>query len=65
MVLMLTSVVYSYLPGPDDTLVLDIAYNIYTKFGEYASALFIALRLDNTQVRYYNSSNYTSAWTME
>nr|GME13348.1 26S proteasome non-ATPase regulatory subunit 2 homolog A-like [Ipomoea batatas] len=39
----------NYLPGPDDTLVLDIAYNIYTKFGEYASALFIALRLDNTQ----------------
>lgn len=39
----------SYLLGPDDTLVLDIAYNIYTKFGEYASALFIALRLDNTQ----------------
>ncbi|VFQ88011.1 unnamed protein product [Cuscuta campestris] len=39
----------NYLPLPDDTSVLEIAYNIYTKFGGYANALFIALRLDNTQ----------------
>ncbi|XP_058084779.1 26S proteasome non-ATPase regulatory subunit 2 homolog A-like isoform X2 [Magnolia sinica] len=39
----------SYFPGPDDTLVLDIAYLIYHKFGEYASALRIALFQDNIQ----------------
>ncbi|XP_073526575.1 uncharacterized protein [Phyllobates terribilis] len=38
-----------YLPGPDDMLVLDIAYGIYLKFNEYASALQIALFLDNIQ----------------
>ncbi|KAG9149835.1 hypothetical protein Leryth_024664 [Lithospermum erythrorhizon] len=38
-----------YLPGPDDTLVLDIAYMIYLKFEEYPSALQIALYLDNMQ----------------
>ncbi|KAK6919638.1 RPN1, N-terminal [Dillenia turbinata] len=36
-----------YLPGPDDTLVLDIAYMIYLKFEEYPRALQIALFLDN------------------
>lgn len=30
--------------------VLKIAYEIYLKFGEYASALQIALFLDNSQV---------------
>ncbi|KAK9167763.1 hypothetical protein Scep_002954 [Stephania cephalantha] len=39
----------SYLPGPDDTLVLDIAYKIYLKFEELTSALRIALFLDNLQ----------------
>ncbi|OVA05659.1 Proteasome/cyclosome repeat [Macleaya cordata] len=39
----------SYLPGPDDLLVLDIAYVIYLKFEEYPSALRIALFLDNLQ----------------
>ncbi|GMP67371.1 hypothetical protein CsSME_00027381 [Camellia sinensis var. sinensis] len=39
-----------YLPGPDDMLVLDIAYMIYLKFEEYPSALQIALFLDNMQV---------------
>ncbi|XP_043717173.1 26S proteasome non-ATPase regulatory subunit 2 homolog A-like isoform X3 [Telopea speciosissima] len=39
----------SYLPGPDDILVLDIAYVIYLKFEEYPSALRIALFLDNMQ----------------
>lgn len=39
-----------YLPGPDDMLVLDIAYTIYLKFEEYPSALQIALFLDNMQV---------------
>ncbi|XP_010269892.1 PREDICTED: 26S proteasome non-ATPase regulatory subunit 2 homolog A-like isoform X2 [Nelumbo nucifera] len=39
----------SYLPGPDDMLVLDIAYTIYLKFEEYPSALRIALFLDNLQ----------------
>lgn len=38
-----------YLPSPDDTLVLDIAYTIYVKFEEYANALQIALDLDNQQ----------------
>ncbi|KAL6975876.1 26S proteasome non-ATPase regulatory subunit 2 A [Sarracenia purpurea var. burkii] len=38
-----------YLPGPDDILVLDIAYMIYLKFEEYPSALQIALFLDNLQ----------------
>ncbi|KAK6919119.1 26S proteasome non-ATPase regulatory subunit RPN1, C-terminal [Dillenia turbinata] len=36
-----------YLPGPDDILVLDIAYMIYLKFEEYPRALQIALFLDN------------------
>ncbi|CAN1230226.1 26S proteasome non-ATPase regulatory subunit 2 homolog A [Linum perenne] len=38
-----------YLPGPDDMLVLDIAYMIYLKFEEYANGLQIALFLDNLQ----------------
>ncbi|XP_009622441.1 26S proteasome non-ATPase regulatory subunit 2 homolog A [Nicotiana tabacum] len=38
-----------YLPGPDDMLVLDIAYTIYMKFEEYPSALVTALYLDNMQ----------------
>ncbi|EOA18379.1 hypothetical protein CARUB_v10006910mg [Capsella rubella] len=38
-----------YLPGPDDMLVLDIAYMIYMKFAEYPNALQIALFLDNMQ----------------
>ncbi|KAK4577643.1 hypothetical protein RGQ29_027951 [Quercus rubra] len=38
-----------YLPGPDDMLVLDIAYMIYIKFEEYSNALQIALFLDNMQ----------------
>ncbi|XVE49971.1 hypothetical protein DITRI_Ditri01bG0124500 [Diplodiscus trichospermus] len=38
-----------YLPGPDDVLVLDIAYTIYLKFEEFAYALQIALSLDNMQ----------------
>lgn len=39
-----------YVPGPDDMLVLDIAYMIYLKFKEYPNALQIALFLDNLQV---------------
>ncbi|EEF44376.1 26S proteasome non-ATPase regulatory subunit 2 homolog A [Ricinus communis] len=38
-----------YLPGPDDMLVLDIAYMIYIKYEEYSNALQIALFLDNMQ----------------
>ncbi|KAH9791150.1 26S proteasome non-ATPase regulatory subunit 2 [Citrus sinensis] len=38
-----------YLPGPDDMLVLDIAYMIYLKFEEFPNALQIALFLDNMQ----------------
>ncbi|CAI9759372.1 unnamed protein product [Fraxinus pennsylvanica] len=38
-----------YLPGPDDMLVLDIAYTIYMKFEEFPRALQIALYLDNMQ----------------
>jgi 26S proteasome regulatory subunit N1 len=36
-----------YLPPPDDMLALKIAYEIYLKFGDLASALRIALLLDN------------------
>ncbi|KAL5224121.1 hypothetical protein ABZP36_010760 [Zizania latifolia] len=36
-----------YLPAPDDMLALDIAFNIYMKFGDLASALRISLLLDN------------------
>jgi hypothetical protein len=39
-----------YLPGPDDLVVLKIAYEIYIKFTEYASALQIALFLNDLQV---------------
>ncbi|CAA0808637.1 26S proteasome non-ATPase regulatory subunit 2 homolog A [Striga hermonthica] len=38
-----------YLPGPDDSLVLDIAHSIYMKFEEYPRALQIALYLGNLQ----------------
>ncbi|KAK7263689.1 hypothetical protein RJT34_31283 [Clitoria ternatea] len=38
-----------YLPGPDDMLVLDIAYLIYKQFEEYPNALQIALFMDNLQ----------------
>ncbi|CAJ1978894.1 unnamed protein product [Sphenostylis stenocarpa] len=38
-----------YLPGPDDMLVLDIAYSIYNQFEEYPNALQIALFMDNMQ----------------
>ncbi|KAH1249687.1 26S proteasome non-ATPase regulatory subunit 2 A [Glycine max] len=38
-----------YLPGPDDMLVLDIAYSIYKKIEEYLNALEIALFMDNAQ----------------
>ncbi|KAF9608672.1 hypothetical protein IFM89_010456 [Coptis chinensis] len=39
----------SYLPGPDDRLVLDLAHSIYVKSKEYPSALRIALFLGNLQ----------------
>ncbi|KAI3992798.1 hypothetical protein MKX01_027149 [Papaver californicum] len=35
------------LPGPDDRLVLDTAYAIYLKFGEYSLAVWVAILLDN------------------
>ncbi|ERN05723.1 hypothetical protein AMTR_s00006p00242820 [Amborella trichopoda] len=38
----------SYLPSPDDMLVLEIAFAIYTKFEEHTSALCVALRMDNS-----------------
>jgi 26S proteasome regulatory subunit N1 len=38
------------LPEPDDTLVLDIAYQLYCKFEKYPDALRVALQMDNTQV---------------
>ncbi|MCL7037279.1 hypothetical protein MKW94_003220 [Papaver nudicaule] len=47
----------SYLPGPDDLLVLDIAYAIYLKFDDYPLALRIAIGLDNLQ---YVKSMFTS-----
>lgn len=40
----------SFLPSPDDVMALDIAFTIYTKFEDLASALRIALFLDNLQV---------------
>ncbi|KAH8965711.1 hypothetical protein BDL97_04G130400 [Sphagnum fallax] len=39
----------SYVPEPDDMLVLDIAYQLYCKFEKYPDALRVALRMDNTQ----------------
>lgn len=47
----------SYLPSTDDLLASDIAFTIYTKFEDYASALRIALFIDNTQ---YVKQIYTS-----
>ncbi|PKA58629.1 26S proteasome non-ATPase regulatory subunit 2 1A [Apostasia shenzhenica] len=47
----------SYLPSPDDILALDTAYTIYMKFEDLASALRIALLLDNIQ---YVKQIYTS-----
>ncbi|KAM3295567.1 hypothetical protein ACQJBY_038065 [Aegilops geniculata] len=41
-----------FLPSPDDTLALDIAYTIYMKFEDLASALRIALLLDNKSIQY-------------
>lgn len=40
----------SYVPEPDDRLVLDIAYKLYCKFDKYPDALRVALRMDNIQV---------------
>ncbi|XP_062229712.1 26S proteasome non-ATPase regulatory subunit 2 homolog A-like isoform X2 [Phragmites australis] len=40
-----------YLPSPDDMLALEIAFTIYLKFGDLASALRIALLLDNKYVK--------------
>ncbi|CAM6095742.1 unnamed protein product [Calypogeia fissa] len=39
----------SYMPEPDDKLVLDVAYQIYKKFGKYPEAIRVALRMDNTE----------------
>ncbi|KAL2629531.1 hypothetical protein R1flu_014217 [Riccia fluitans] len=39
----------SYMPEPDDILVLDVAYQIYRKFGKYPDAMRVALRMDNIQ----------------
>ncbi|KAL5056663.1 hypothetical protein RYX36_037345 [Vicia faba] len=38
-----------YLPEPNDTKVLDLAYSIYLKFEEYPNALRIALFMDKLQ----------------
>ncbi|WJX96886.1 26S proteasome non-ATPase regulatory subunit 2 A [Trifolium repens] len=38
-----------YLPGPDDMLVLELAFSIYLKFEEYTNALQLALFLDKQQ----------------
>jgi len=43
---------YRYLPGPDDMLVLDIAFSIYLKSEEFPNALQIALFMDNLLVRH-------------
>jgi len=37
-----------FLPAPDDMLALDIAYTIYMKFGDLASALRISLQLEKS-----------------
>ncbi|BBN10869.1 26S proteasome regulatory subunit N1 [Marchantia polymorpha subsp. ruderalis] len=39
----------SYMPEPDDMLVLDVAYQIYRKFEKYPDAMRVALRMDNSQ----------------
>ncbi|KAF0918826.1 hypothetical protein E2562_026199 [Oryza meyeriana var. granulata] len=40
-----------YLPAPDDMLALQIAFDIYMKFGDLASALQITLQLDNKDLK--------------
>lgn len=40
----------SYLPGPGNMLVLELAYKIYFKFEDFLSALRIALFIDNMEV---------------
>ncbi|KAK8449093.1 hypothetical protein SEVIR_7G160503v4 [Setaria viridis] len=47
-----------FLPAPDDMLALDIAYTIYMKFGDLASALKIALQLEKSMQ--YVKQVYTS-----
>lgn len=38
------------MPEPDDKLVLDVAYQIYKKFGKFPEAIRVALRMDNSEV---------------
>ena len=50
----------SFLPPPDDSLALDIAYTIYLKFGDLASALRIALKLEKVSTWLSNVTWYTA-----
>lgn len=40
----------SYLPEPDDMLVLEVAYKMYKKFKSYPDALRVALRMNNYEL---------------
>lgn len=40
----------SYLPEPDDMLVLEVAYKMYKKFNSYPDALRVALRMNNYEL---------------
>jgi len=40
----------SYVPEPDDMVVLKIAYQLYCKFNKFPEALRVALRMGNAQV---------------
>lgn len=55
---------FSYMPEPDDKLVLDVAYQIYKKFGKYPEALRVALRMDNTEVVQILWEFCVSAWSL-
>ncbi len=40
----------AYVREPDDTLTLEIAYQLYCQFEQYPDALRVTLQMDNTQV---------------
>lgn len=52
----------SYVPEPDDMLVLEVAYKIYTKVHKYPDALRVALRMDNLE---YVKATFTASEGLE
>jgi len=47
----------NFLPAPDDSLALDIAYTIYMKFGDLASALRTSLKLEKYVKQVYTATD--------